>query len=92
VPISEFVVPSFHASLISQSGEYIFLSGGIVELNSGGKSPMFVRYSVHNETAKKDFARVKPRSSHSLCQDTSGNVYILGGYGPPQFSGGDPSY
>lgn len=74
-------MPAFHASLVSQSGEFVFLSGGVVELNNGGKSPMFVRYSVRSGTTKRDFARVRARSSHSLCQDANGDVYILGGYG-----------
>ena len=42
---------------------------------------MFVRYSVKTGTNKKDFVRVRARSSHSLCQDANGDVYILGGYG-----------
>jgi hypothetical protein len=65
-------VPSFHASLLSENGEFIFLSGGVVELNGGTKSPLFIRYSVRTQTCKKDFAKVKPRSSHSLCEDING--------------------
>lgn len=90
--INEFVVPSFHASLISNSGDNIYLSGGIIELNGGSKSPLFMRYSLRSETCKKDFARVRPRSSHSLCQDDSGDIFILGGYGQADHSGDDPVY
>lgn len=92
VEINEFVVPAFHASLASLSGEYIFLSGGIVELDRGAKSPMFVRYSIRTGSTKKDFARVRARSSHSLCQDMNGDVYILGGYGSSEMSGGDTPF
>jgi hypothetical protein len=77
---------------MSRNGEFIFLSGGIVELNGGAKSPLFIRFSIKTQTCKKDFAKVKPRSSHSLCEDSNGEIYILGGYGPEEFSGGDPSY
>lgn len=79
--INEFIVPSFHASLVSSSGEYIYLSGGLVELNGRSKSPLFMRYNIRNQVSKKDFAKVIPRSSHSLCQDKTGDIYILGGYG-----------
>ena len=40
-----------------------------------------MRYNIRTEVTKKDFAKVIPRSSHSLCQDKNGDVYILGGYG-----------
>ncbi len=53
---------------------------------------MCIRYSLRTQTCKKDFSKVKPRSSHSLCEDSKGDIYILGGYGPSQYSGGDPSY
>jgi hypothetical protein len=84
VTISEFIVPSFHASLVSQSGEFIYLSGGLVELNGRSKSPLFMRYNIRSQVSKKDFAKVTPRSSHSLCQDRNGDIYILGGYGQAQ--------
>lgn len=53
---------------------------------------MFVRYSIRTGTTKKDFARVRARSSHSLCQDSNGDVYILGGYGSSQLSGGETPF
>lgn len=91
VSISEFIVPSFHASLVSSNGELIYLSGGLVELDSNLKSPLFMRYNIRTQLTKKDFAKVIPRSSHSLCQDKSGDIYILGGYGQtPQ--GQEPVY
>jgi hypothetical protein len=77
-------VPSFHASLVSQNGEFIYLSGGLVELNGRSKSPLFMRYNIRNQATKKDFAKVTPRSSHSLCQDKNGDIFILGGYGQQQ--------
>lgn len=40
-----------------------------------------MRYNIRTEVTKKDFAKVIPRSSHSLCQDKNGDIYILGGYG-----------
>ena len=40
-----------------------------------------MRYNVRTQQVKKDFARVIPRSSHSLCQDINGDILILGGYG-----------
>jgi hypothetical protein len=83
VTINEFIVPSFHASLVSSSGEFIYLSGGLVELNGRSKSPLFMRYNIRTQVTKKDFAKVIPRSSHSLCQDKSGDIFILGGYGQP---------
>ena len=53
---------------------------------------MFMKYSVQNQGCKKDFARVRPRSSHSLCQDVSGDVFILGGYGEKDETIGSASY
>jgi hypothetical protein len=66
---------------MSQSGDAVFLSGGTVSLNNKSKSPLFIKYIIRNKLMKKDFARVTPRSSHSLCQDKNGDIYILGGYG-----------
>ena len=83
ISIDEFIVPSYHASLISHLGDVVFLSGGSVGLNNKSKSPLFIKYMIRNKMMKKDFARVIPRSSHSLCQDKNGDVYILGGYGQP---------
>jgi hypothetical protein len=40
-----------------------------------------MRYSIRTQVTKKDFAKVFPRSSHSLCQDKNGDVFIMGGYG-----------
>lgn len=43
-----------------------------------------MRYNIRTQVTKKDFAKVTPRSSHSLCQDKSGDIFILGGYGQSQ--------
>jgi hypothetical protein len=44
-----------------------------------------MRYSIKTQSCKKDFSKVRPRSSHTLCEDISGEyVYILGGYGENQ--------
>ena len=50
-----------------------------------------MRYNVRTQQAKTDFARVLPRSSHSLCQAINGDVYILGGYGESE-KGDNPNY
>lgn len=67
------------------------MSGGVVELNGAVKSPLFMKYSIKAQTIRKDFARVAPRSSHSLCQDKNGDIFILGGYGQNPNTG-DPLY
>lgn len=81
VSIQEFIVPSFHASIVSHTGDFIYLSGGLVELNGRSKSPLFMKYTIRTQITKKDFAKVIPRSSHTLCQDKNGDIFILGGYG-----------
>jgi hypothetical protein len=43
-----------------------------------------MRYNIRSQVSKKDFAKVTPRSSHSLCQDKNGDIFILGGYGQVQ--------
>ena len=50
-----------------------------------------MRYNVRTQQARKDFARVIPRSSHSLVQDTNGDILIIGGYGQTE-RGEDPLY
>lgn len=75
-------MPSFHASLMSHQGDVVFLSGGSLGLNNKAKSPLLIKYMIKDKIMKKNFARVIPRSSHSLCQDKNGDIYILGGYGP----------
>lgn len=40
-----------------------------------------MRYNIKTQVTKKDFAKVIPRSSHTLCQDKNGDIFILGGYG-----------
>jgi len=65
---------------MSHQGDAVFLSGGSVGLNNS-KSPLLIKYTIKNKHMNKNFARVTPRSSHSLCQDKNGDIYILGGYG-----------
>lgn len=50
-------------------------------MNGRSKSPLFMRYNIKTQVTKKDFAKVIPRSSHTLCQDKNGDIFILGGYG-----------
>ena len=58
----------------------IFISGGSLQLPGATKSRFLGRYSLKASQFKKDFAKVKPRSSHSICADSE-YLYITGGYG-----------
>jgi hypothetical protein len=51
-----------------------------------------MKYSLQTQSCKKDFARVRPRSSHSLCQDVTGDIFILGGYGEKDQTNGSSVY
>jgi hypothetical protein len=51
-----------------------------------------MKYLLQTQGCKKDFARVRPRSSHSLCQDIAGDVFVLGGYGEKDTTTGSASY
>ena len=81
-------MPTFHTSLLT-SHAYIFIPGGFPEVGDiKFKNTQMSRFSLHAKNSevlkkdfKKDFAKVKPRSSHSMCE-VGDSIYILGGYGP----------
>lgn len=83
IPLPNYIVPAFHASIMFVHG-YIFISGGNLEIGDNQvKSDRLSKYSLKAKTGenfKKDFSKVKPRSSHSMCE-YGDYLYILGGYG-----------
>lgn len=83
IPLGKFKVPTFHASILSQKTGSIFISGGNIELKENSvKSSTLSKYSLLSGEFKREFAEVKPRSSHTLCEDVNSEcVYIVGGYG-----------
>lgn len=86
VSLGDYVVPAFHASLLSAHG-YLFISGGIVEIGEDEmKSPLLSKFSLRGKSSeqfKKDFSKVKPRSSHCMCE-VGDHIFIMGGYGPDE--------